>query len=56
MQSLMGGTGWGPGREIGGAPGHVRVTPLFVGGHPGNANSWVMYLREHFCPLKLGFV
>lgn len=35
---------------------HFRVTLLFVGGHPGNANIWVMCLREHFCSLKCGFV
>lgn len=36
--------------------GHLGVTLLLVGGHPGNANIWVVYLGEPFCPLMCGFV
>lgn len=42
-------------REAGGL-GCWRVTPVLMGRHPGNANSWIMYLREKFGPPVCGFV
>lgn len=55
MHSLMGGGGSAQegGRERGtwAHEGHSTV-----GGDPGNADSWVVYLRQHFCPLKRGFI
>lgn len=57
MQSLKGDRARDGGGDRGRALGHFRVTPVFVGGHPANANIWIMHLRENFGPLEqCGFI